>query len=151
MQASSSEVIGSVLVDRAVGLLGWWCGGVELNPVTDRTLSQELIWIRRGSWVMLSIGLGALAAVVAFGKYLPFHWLGKIPIVGHAVYRMAHAGLIFDRRPWLVIELLLFSCVVHAGLTLSTYLISCSLYFPAPSIADHFMVIPPAFAAGALP
>jgi uncharacterized membrane protein YbhN (UPF0104 family) len=40
---------------------------------------------------------------------------------------------------------------VHALLSFSIYMISCGAYTEHPSLADHFMVVPPALAAGALP
>lgn len=146
------EVIGSVLVDRAMGLLGLIVvAALSLQFLPRHELGEQLQWIKRGTWIVLAIGLGALYGTVAFGRHLPFDWLTRIPLVGHAAYRMAQSGLIFDRRPRLATELLAISCVVHAALTYSTYLISCSLYATAPGLAEHFMVIPPAFAAGALP
>lgn len=37
------------------------------------------------------------------------------------------------------------------GLAFSVYVLSMAMYASTPTVADHFLVIPPAFAAGSLP
>jgi uncharacterized membrane protein YbhN (UPF0104 family) len=145
------EVVASILVDRALGLLGLlivaaislWGFGYSLSPTLD--------WIRRGVSCLVAVGLVSLALIVFIGHRLPMHLLKRLPVVGRLAYRMAMAGMLFEGRPGLVLRLLGMSCVVHALLTLGIIVISGSLYSSPPGISDHFLVIPPAFAAATLP
>ncbi|MFO0924373.1 MAG: lysylphosphatidylglycerol synthase transmembrane domain-containing protein [Pirellulales bacterium] len=146
------EVVGSVIVDRAVGLLGLvMVAAFSLQFLATESLSEKMEWIRQGAWALSAVGIVGLGVIVFFGKWLPLSWLSKMPFVGHAFYRMAHAGLIFYGRGKLVCVMLAISLAVHSCLTLSTYWVSTSLYAESPSLREHFLVIPPAMAAGALP
>jgi glycosyltransferase 2 family protein len=146
-----AEVVASVLVDRALGLLGLVLVAAICLEVFGTDLSPTLDWIRRGAWMLSLIGIGSLALVVFVGHHLPTYLLHRIPFVGEIVFRMASAGMLFEGRPRLVLELLGISCVVHSFLTLGMYCISIGLYSETPSIKEHFLTVPPAFAAAALP
>ncbi len=146
------EVIGSVLVDRAIGMVGLVlvaAFSLQFLPVTP--LSTELLWIRRGAWIVSAIGVGGLAAVVIVGRRLPISWLNRIPYVGHGLYRLAHSGFVFAGRPGLVSAMLAVSVCIHCGIAISMWWISGALYADVPTLAQHFLVIPPSMAAGALP
>ncbi len=145
------EVIASVLVDRALGLLGLVIVAAVSLEVFSGSLSNTLEWIRRGAWIFVAIGIGCLALVVFAGHRLPVKWLNRVPGIGHTLHRMASAGMLFEGRPILVVVLIGMSCVVHSILTFGMYLVSIALYTNAPTLADHFLVVPPSFAAAALP
>ncbi|MEQ1825839.1 MAG: lysylphosphatidylglycerol synthase transmembrane domain-containing protein [Pirellula sp.] len=145
-----AEVVASVLVDRAVGLLGLvLIASVSLSFAQD--LSIRMTWIWYGAMVLGLIGLSGMIAIVILGHRFPIKWLTRIPIVGHVLHRVVHACMIFQGRPRLVCEMLISSLVVHSCLTLGCTLISNSLYSKCPSIGQHFMTIPPAMAAATLP
>lgn len=146
-----AEVVASVLVDRALGLLGLVLVAAICLQVFGANLSPTLDWIRRAAWMFSLIGLGCLGLVVFVGHHLPTHWLHRIPFVGEIVFRMASAGMLFEGRPRLVLELLGMSCIVHSLLTLGMYCVSVGLYAETPSLMEHFITVPPAFAAAALP
>ncbi len=102
------EVIGSVVVDRAMGLLGLvLVAAVSLQFLGSGPLSQQMDWIRRGAWLLSVIGLVTLATVVIAGRFLPLHWLNQIPFMGRPLYRMAQAGLIMGYMSLLLIVALL--------------------------------------------
>ncbi len=145
------EVVASVLVDRALGLLGLVIVAAVSLQFFGRELSPTLEWIRRGAWLFTFVGVGALGLVAFVGHRLPTKLLHRLPLVGKLAYRMASAGLLFEGRPRLVVELMGMSCVVHALLTIGMYIVSISLYSNAPSLREHFLTVPPAFAAAALP
>lgn len=159
-----AEVVGSVLVDRAMGLLGLvvvaalslqflpsLTGLLVNSEGAKQALPEYLEWTKRGAWLMAAIGVGSITAVVLAGRYLPLKWVSKIPVVGHGCYRMAHAGLIFEGRPWLAIQMLSVSLIVHSLITFGIFLASAGLYASPPELSKHFMAIPPAMAAGAIP
>ena len=64
---------------------------------------------------------------------------------------MAKAGMVFEGRPMLVLLLIGMSLLVHSLLTVGVYFTSIAIYAQAPSLAEHFMTVPPAFAVAALP
>lgn len=145
------EVIASVLVDRIVGLLGLtYVTAFSLQLYSDN-LSVTLDLIRRGTLIGSVIGTICLALVTFAGHHLPIKLLNRIPMFGHALHRMASAGMLFEGRPALVGTLLGMTAMVHSLLTVGMYLISISLYAETPSLAEHFLTVPPAFAAAALP
>ncbi len=65
--------------------------------------------------------------------------------------RMARAVRLLKKSPSSIPILLLSSISVHAMLTFSVYLISWGIYPEAPTLQQHFMIVPPGMAAGALP
>lgn len=151
-ESKRPEAVASVLMDRVVGLVGLIivaCFSLELLGRDNLPTTLQLI--RKGAWASAAICVAGMVAVVLFGKHLPIDWLKRIPWLGPAIHRMALAGLIFEGRAVLLINLTLLSVVVHLGLTYSMALISNALYVHPPSVGRHFQVIPPAVVAGALP
>ncbi len=145
-----AEVVASVLVDRALGLLGLvMVAGIGLSFAP--TLSQTMKWIWLGAVAFSAIGLAVLLLIVIVGHRVPVLWMNRIPIVGHTLHRVIHACMVFQGRPRLVVELLGASLLVHCSFTIACSLISNSLYAETPTVAEHFMAIPPAMAAATLP
>jgi uncharacterized membrane protein YbhN (UPF0104 family) len=145
-----TEVVTSVLVDRAIGLLGLVIVAASTLYVAD-DLSTNLQWIRRGATLLSVIGLGGLGIIVIAGHRIPLLWLHRVPLVGHSFFRVATACLVFQGKPKLVVHLLLTTFCVHGLLTSSMCLISNALYEQPPTLMQHFQAVPPAFAAAALP
>lgn len=153
-QHKRAEVVTSVLVDRAVGLLGLvMVAAISLSLAPQ--LSDTMHWIRGGAFLMSAVGLVFLVLVMLVGHWLPVHRLQQIPGVGRVLYRVGHACLIFHGRPYLVCLMLISSLLVHTFLTTACWLISNALYASdpsaIPSLAQHFQAIPPAMAAATLP
>jgi hypothetical protein len=149
-----AEVVTSVLVDRAIGLLGLVIvASISLSLATQ--LSQTMRWIWIGACSLSTIGCIALALVLLFGKWVPIQWLLSIPNIGRQLYRIANACMIFDGRPGLILKMIVPSLLVHSFLTIACWLLSCSLYSSTPeaipTLAQHFQAIPPAMAAATLP
>lgn len=145
-----TEVVASVLVDRAVGLLGLVLVA-SIGLAAGNHLSKELEAIKWGAVTLSAIGLSGLISIVLLGRRLPVDWIASIPIVGNVFHRLVKACMVFQGRPRLVLELVGSSMLVHVGLTLSCFLISKALYPAHPTLQQHFMVIPPAVAAATLP
>jgi len=145
------EVIASVLVDRAVGLLGLVLVAAVSLQLYNGSLPANMDWIRRGAWFASCVGLGGLVLITFAGHHLPIALLKRIPGIGDSLYRMARAGMIFEGRPMLVILLTGMSCFVHSLLTLGMFLTSIAIYDKTPTLAEHFLAVPTAFAVAALP
>ena len=148
-----TEVITSVLVDRAVGLLGLvMVASISTSFFTD--LSPQLVGIKNAAIALTAIGLAGAFGIAFIGKNLPLDWLENIPWVGKKLHRFATACLVFQNKPSLVLVMLLLSLGVHAGLTTAMWLVSCALYSEIstkPTLGEHFLAVPPALLAGTLP
>ncbi len=145
-----TEIVASVLVDRAMGLLGLLLvASVGLSFAPE--LSPRLMTIKWAAICVATAALLFISAIVLFGRFVSFEWLRKIPWAGHTLYRLAVACMTFQGRPRLVVEVLGSSMCVHVCMTVSCFLISASLYDSHPTLREHFMTIPPAMAAATLP
>ena len=145
-----AEVVTSVLVDRAIGLLGLIIvAAISLSFPFE--LTAQLQWIHRGAVTLALIGLAVIAAIVIFGHHLPIKQLNRIPGIGPLLYRIANACMVFQGRPILVLQMLLATLVVHSFSTTAAWFVSRALYATAPTLGQHFQAIPPALAAATLP
>ena len=75
----------------------------------------------------------------------------RIPWIGETLGRMARCVRLLRKRSTTIPNLILGAVVVHSLLTLSVCFVSWGIYSEAPTLQQHFMVVPPAMAAGALP
>ncbi len=149
-EKKKAEVVASVLVDRALGLLGLVIiAGLGLSIAVELSPTMRGIWL--GAIVLSGSGLSILFLIVHFGHRVPILWINRVPIAGHTLHRVAHACMVFQGRSRLVIELLGLSVLVHSSFTIACVLISRSLYAETPTVLEHFMTIPPAMAAATLP
>ncbi len=149
------EAVASVLVDRGVGLYGlvllvstafFWTGPGDL---ADENLKK----VRFATISLVILGTVVLAILVFGGNFvdllmqrlMQFRWIGRVfvPIAGPL--RMFHS-----HKAAFAASILL-SVLVHAGLTLSLFLIARGLYPSTPTLADHFVIVPIGMLASALP
>lgn len=145
-----TEIVGSILVDRAFGLLGLLMVA-SAGLLSASTLSPRLNAIK---WVCLGLsiaGLIGLTVVCMFGRRIPIEWLHRIPKVGETFYRLANVGMVFYHRPYLIGQMLTSSMGVHTFFTLGCAIVSAALFVQRPSLVEHFSTIPPAMAAATLP
>lgn len=148
------EAVASVLLDRAIGLLGLiilaW---VSLMSVPADELSSVLIAIRKASGVVVVCSIAALLAAVFAGKWFEkvLDYFERLPMVGATLVRMARAVRQLRTQPLIIVVLLSLAVAVHAMLAITVYLISCGVYGQHPTLMQHMMVVPPGMATGALP
>jgi hypothetical protein len=146
------EIVASVLVDRIFGLFALvLLAAVVLLLFTDNSYAERFRWIRRAAGIMAAAGVTVLSSMVVAGERLPVRWLHRLPWVGHGLYRMARSCLLFHGRPGLALAMVLSSVLVHGLITFSMYSISNAMYQKPPGLQEHFVVIPPAIVAGAVP
>lgn len=152
-KSRKTEVITSVLVDRAIGMLGLVMVAA-ISTCLSNNLSTQLIGIRNAAIVLSVLGISGVFGIVLVGKILPLTWLEQIPWAGKKLHKIASACLIFQNKPWLALVMIVQSLGVHAALTTAMWLVSCALYSEAsakPNLAEHFLAVPPALLAGTLP
>ncbi len=148
------EAVASVLLDRAIGLLGLiLLASLSLIAFSGSGLPAPLIVIRNWSTGIAILSIVALLTAIYAGTWFDrlIEWGSRIPIVGETLARMARAIRLLRDQHLTLFGVIAASVVVHALLSFSVYLISCGAYTEHPSLADHLKVVPPALAAGALP
>ncbi|GAB5407041.1 MAG: lysylphosphatidylglycerol synthase transmembrane domain-containing protein [Aureliella sp.] len=148
------EAVASVLLDRAIGLLGLiilaW---VSLLSVPSEELSSVLLAIRRASGIVVVASVVALVSAVFAGQWFErlLDTFQRLPLAGPTLVRMARAVRKLRSRPQVILLLLALAVTVHTLLAGTIYLISCGVYSQQPTLMQHMMVVPPGMAAGALP
>lgn len=149
------EAIASVLLDRAIGLLGLiilaW---LSILVFADENVPPLLLNIGRAAGGLMIVSIVALLIAVYGGQWFDrlILWGEKrIPVVGEPLGRMARCVRLLRKRSTTIPNLILGAVVVHSLLTLSVCFVSWGIYSEAPTLQQHFMVVPPAMAAGALP
>lgn len=149
------EAIASVLLDRAIGLLGLiilaW---LSILVFADENVPPLLLNIGRAAGGLMIVSIVALLIAVYGGQWFDrlILWGEKrIPWIGETLGRMARCVRLLRKRSTTIPNLILGAVVVHSLLTLSVCFVSWGIYSEAPTLQQHFMVVPPAMAAGALP
>lgn len=148
------EAIASVLLDRAIGLLGLiLLASFSLIAFSGKGLPPPLVVIRDWSTGIAVVSIIALLTAIYAGAWFDrlIDWGSRMPVAGEPLARMARALRLLRHQHATLFMLIVSAVAVHGLLTFSIYLISCGAYTQHPSLADHLMVVPPALAAGALP
>ena len=148
------EAVASVLLDRAIGLLGLiLLASLSLIAFSGSGLPAPLVVIRDWSTGIAAASIIALLTAIYAGAWFDrlIDWGSGLPIAGETLARMARALRLLRHQHMTLLSVIVASVVVHGLLSFSVYLISCGAYTEHPSLADHLKVVPPALAAGALP
>ena len=148
------EAVASVLLDRAIGLLGLiLLASISLIAFSGAGLPAPLVVIRDWSTGLALLSIIALLTAIYAGTWFDrlIDWGSGIPVAGETLARMARALRLLRHQHMTLLSVIVTSVGVHGLLAFSVYLISCGAYVEHPSFADHLKVVPPALAAGALP
>jgi uncharacterized protein (TIRG00374 family) len=149
--------VASVLVDRGCGLFGLVLlvsiTLIVTPPTTATGESKDIETIR--FWTALLVGLGtAVLAILVLGGRRVEQLLtsaSKLRLIGPIVARIGPPLRMFHEHPIALFVSILMSLGVHSGLTLSIYLIARGLYADPPTLAEHYIIVPVALLASALP
>lgn len=148
------EAVASVLLDRAMGLLGLvGLACICLFVIPQVPLSPLMIGIRNGAAIVALIAVLGLATAVFAGHWFDrlIDWMDDWPLVGNTIARMACAVRLLRKQPGTLVLLSVYALCVHSMLAMAVFLISKGTYAQHPTLAEHMMVVPPAMAAGTLP
>ena len=156
-----AEAIASVVVDRVIGLYALFLLGavsflfVDLQATSVRD-PKQLEFIQ----LICRVTFGCtIAGAVGFGILLlpgfttaPF-WdaLTQLPRVGGTIEKLIGALRMYRRQPRLLAIALVMSLGTHTLFVMSIYLIALGLPGNEPSLATHFVIVPIANVAGAIP
>lgn len=151
---SRPEAVASVVLDRAIGMLGLVILAVASLTIfpTDK-LPTVLRSIRDFAILVAAAATGALLLTIYAGRWFErvIQWIGTWPWLGGSLARMAWAVRQLRGQPLTLAALIAASVGVHTLLALTVYFVSAGLYSEHPSLAEHLYVVPPGMAAGAIP
>lgn len=149
------EAIASVLLDRALGLLGLiLLAWMAIFFFADESLPRIFVGIGHTAGGLSAVSIVSLLVAVYAGKWLD-PWIDwaeqRLPWIGPVLARMARAVRLLKKTPSAIPVLMLSSIVVHGMLTYCVCMISWGIYPDCPSLKQHFLVVPVGMAAGAVP
>ncbi len=162
------EAVASVLADRGCGLygllllVGFTFALTDLGTInrgaddaTDPAAARalDLDAVRVAVTALVGIGTAALAALVLGGRGVDrlVRWGGSWPVIGGTIERVGKPLRMFHERPLALAAAVLLSVGVQAMLATSIYLVARGLYGSPPTLAEHFVIVPVAMLASALP
>jgi glycosyltransferase 2 family protein len=150
-----TEAALTVLVDRIVGLYGLFLlataaillTGLWRNPSADvRLVCRLIFWCTGGSTVAL-----AISASPGFAQGPIARWLHNLPRFGAFIERVNRASRMYYRH-WAVLPFAVFMTFVAQSLyVVGIWLIARALVRNAPTLGEHFVVVPMAMITGVLP
>jgi glycosyltransferase 2 family protein len=150
------EAVASVVVDRGAGLLGLMLlVTAALALIDPKSLgdSKEIVRLGQATMLLAAVGLAVVAVLILGGKPIDrlIKWGSTWPVIGKLVDRVASPLRVFHERPFAFGLSLLMSVAVHIMLVVAIHQIACGLYNSPPTLADHFIIVPLANVAAALP
>lgn len=169
------EAVASVLVDRGSGLYGLLLlvamtivftgtgtvsatptggtAGIDAVAESGGAGSPDLGSLRIAVAVLVGLGTAVLATLVLGGRSVDrmVRWSGTLPWVGGIMERIGKPLRMFHERPVAFAVAVLMSVAVQAMLAVSIYLVARGLYESPPTLAEHFVIVPIAMLASALP
>ncbi len=149
-----AEAVATVLVDRILGLYALLvlttlvvllCGAPESSPEVKAICQSALVFAAIG-------GAGILMLLVpGFTSGALSEMLTGLPVVGPTIGQLITAVRIY-RRNWNVLVIAgLLSVLTHSLFVIAIYLMALGLFDQVPSLQEHFILVPLAMVAGALP
>jgi uncharacterized protein (TIRG00374 family) len=150
-----AEAVATVLIDRIIGLyilfvmaaIAIWLNGLMDSSVPE---IRAIVWLSWLSTVLGGVGI-VMLLVPGFTTGALSESLRSVPRVGPTIYKLIGAVRIYRKRPGVLAWVSLLTVLVHSLCTLGVYLIARSIVVDVPSLAEHFVIVPLAMVAGALP
>jgi len=150
-----TEAVATVVADRIVGvsMMLTLAAGASLlidwstAPAAIRILVQSI----RIATVVLVVGVVLALAVPALSGERIRNLLGSIPLIGPTAARLVGAVSVYRDEKSRVYNACAISLVSNALFILSFYFVAQGLPVKAPSMAQHFVIVPTANLAGAIP
>jgi hypothetical protein len=150
-----AEAVATVVLDRVVGLYMLFVLATAAILVTNQLSSsvQQIQILCRGTLICTALGAAGIAVLlipgVTQGKFSSF--LQRLPRAGPLFGKLLGAIRIYRQRPGMLLLACLLSVGVHSLSTIGIWLVARGLPGQAPSLADHFVIIPLAMVTGVLP
>ena len=155
------EAVSSVIVDRGCGLFALMLivalGLVFVEPKpeveTGTSAGTELEQIRRVTYAFVTVGTATLALLVFGGKRVDrvLTRTGDKGWFGRTISKIAPPLRMFHSHPLAFGASICLSLVVQGAFPVSLFMIAKSLFADAPTLAEHYVIVPVAMLAAALP
>ncbi len=161
------EAVASVLVDRGCGLYGLLLLvaitflAADVNPhvatgnggAATGSGGADLASLKVAVAVLIAVGTGLVGALVLGGRRVDgaMRRASELRWVGGILGRVAGPLRMFHEQPVAFLTAVVMSVGVQAMLAISIYLIARGLYGSPPTLAEHFVIVPIAMIASALP
>lgn len=149
-----TEALSTIIIDRLLGVYGLFLIGSLV--VCSGLLGRSSATITTLSTITL-VGTGVMTVIFAvimvpervFGS-LP-DTLARIPKIGIIVRKLWQASGMYRTHHGVVWSMLGLALIVHIINVLGYYCIAHGLPGPAPNLVSHFLIVPLALLAGAIP
>ena len=155
-----TEAITTVFIDRLFGLFALFLvTGVAYFFMTSPTGGNDAKWqvvrvICQLSILFASLGIVAFSLLFTLPnleKSRVFQSLFGVRKIGPILKRSIRAVMVYRERPGVLGIALAMSIVIHSLLTICVFLVASGLSDVYPKLSDHFVIVPIANVANALP
>ncbi len=149
--------VASVVVDRGCGLYGLLLlvslALLLTNPTDTSDSSIGLDQIKFGVAAFFGLGTVVLAILVFGGRGVDklIRAGSDLPILGSLVAKVGPPLRMFHSHPIAFGASIVMSLGVQSMIVISMYLIARGLYTDPPTLAEHFVIVPVAMVASAIP
>lgn len=149
-----TEAVATVAVDRVVGMYGlllvtsliiWLTGVPESKPI--------VAGICHFTFAATGIAIVGLVIVLlpGFTQGSLVEFVTRIPRLGPIFERLIGSLRMYRRQPVTMAGLFAISMAVHTLLAIAIYLLATGLFQQAPTLAEHFLIVPLSNVAGTFP
>ena len=150
-----AEAVATVVIDRVVGLYSMFLLAsffiLIFGPLQSSV--REIQIICQATLIGTTIGtVGVVMLFVpGFTQGRLSDYLGNRPRIGPPFRKLLGAIRLYRSKPAVLAAAVAASLLSHTGLVLAIFLIAQGLSGGAPDLADHFLIVPLAMVASALP
>ena len=156
-----TEAIATVVLDRLLGLYAMMMVAtvafLSVNLYQLSVRDPELLAAVQliGQVAVILTAAGTIALCIAFwpGMAASKSWdsLARIPLVGNTLQRLVITVRTYQKNPGTLLLAIFMSVGVHVIFCVAIYLIARGLLGDSPSLSTHFVIVPIANAANAVP
>ncbi len=154
--SAKTKAVATVILDRIIGLYGLLLLtslAILIANLGTADDPPELQMISRVSLVCTGLGIVAIGLLLSPGLTggRVSGTLSRLPAVGKILNQVLEAIRIYRTRLSVLAVALLITLFTHSSITLSFYLTAHGLGVAAPTLAEHFLIVPLANLTGAIP
>ncbi len=150
-----TEAVATVVVDRIVGMVMMLVLASGASFIIDWSLAPTAIHVLVQTVRLTTVGLLMGAGLVLAVPMLSGKWVrklvGDVPLVGSTAARLIGTIAAYREQKRNLLLACSISLVSNAIFILSFYFVSRGLPVQAPSLVKHFVIVPVANLAGAIP
>ena len=155
MHGQRTEAVATVIADRVMGLLLMLLLASTATLLIDWSAAPTIIKLLVHAIRLAAIGALAGVMLVLLVPALSGEWVrqtvGAVPLVGATVARLIGAVSAYREEKRYLLVAVGISLVLDVMFILSFYCVAQGLPVQSPTLAEHFVVVPAATMAGAIP